>query len=158
MHKTINSVFNLDERTEIGKIPNPPMDSRTNLVTFMQRLPWIFLYLLHAETDPTCLWIHAQHFNINSVTRIDDFAWMLDAFGPAHFRNVNQPFDSIFKFHKSAVISNARYSSINPRTDRETFLNAGPGIREQLFISQRHTLTFAIKLEDFHLDVIADME
>src|SRR6476620_12397332 len=131
MHKTINSVFNLDERTEIGKIPNSAMDSRTNLVAFMQRLPWIFLYLLHAETDPTCLWIHAQHFNINSVTRIDDFAWMLDAFGPAHFRNVNQPFDSIFKFHKSAIISNARHSSINPRTTRKRSSTLDQGSRSK---------------------------
>jgi hypothetical protein len=35
MHQTIDSVFNLDERTEVGKIPNSPMDARTNLVTFI---------------------------------------------------------------------------------------------------------------------------
>ena len=111
VNQAINAVFNLDERAEVRQIADTSVHASTNVITFVQCLPWILLHLLHAETDAARLRIDAQHFNFHHVARIDDFARMLHALGPAHFRNVNQPFHARLEFDKGAVISHAGHAS-----------------------------------------------
>ena len=89
---------------------------------------------------------------------IDYLARMLDAFGPAHFRNMNQTFNAVFEFDERAVISNARNSSIHSRADRKTFFDAGPWIRQQLFVTERDALALAIEFQNLDLNVVADAE
>ena len=86
MHQTIDSVFNFDEGSEVGEIPDSTMNASTNLVTFMQRLPRILLHLLHPETDSACLSDRRSSTSTSTaVTWIDDFARMLDALSTSSF-------------------------------------------------------------------------
>src|ERR1044072_8652138 len=94
MDQSVDSVLNLDKSTEVREIPDAAVHACADLITLVQRLPRVFLHLLHAEADATRPWIDAQHFNLNHVTRINYLARMLDAFGPAHFRNMDQPFNA----------------------------------------------------------------
>src|SRR5689334_16057208 len=102
------------------------MNARADLVTLVQRLPRVFLHLFHAETDATRPWIDTQHFNLDTVTRVDDFARMLHTLGPAHLRDVDQPFNTRLELDKRAVVGNARHPPAHARTNGETFLDAGP--------------------------------
>ena len=134
------------------------MDTRADLVTLMQRLPGVFLHLLHAEADATCSRIDAQHFNFDQVTRIYNLARVLHSLGPAHLRNVNKSLNSRLEFYKRAVVSDACNTSRHAGTDRKTFLNTGPRIRQQLLVTKRNALAIAIKLQNFHLDRVAHLE
>src|SRR5262249_52916914 len=49
MDETVNSLFNFDERTEIGQVSDTAGDHRTYRVALGQRRPWIRLGLLESE-------------------------------------------------------------------------------------------------------------
>src|SRR6185369_14512723 len=158
MHETVNTVFDLDKRAEVRQISDASMNARANLVAFMQRLPRVLLHLLHAETDATRPRIDTQHFNLDHVAGIDDLARMLHALGPAHFRNVDESFDARLELNKRTIISNARNAPAHPRTNWETFFDAGPRIGQQLLVTERDALAVTIKLQHFDLDRVADFE
>src|SRR6185503_9377543 len=126
------------------------MNARANLVTLVQGLPRILLHLLHTETDATCSRIDTQHFDFNHVARIDDLARMLHALGPTHLRNMYETFNTGLELDERAVVGNARNTSTHACTNRETFFNAGPRIRQQLFVTERDALAVAIKLQHLH--------
>jgi hypothetical protein len=134
------------------------VNAGADLVTLVQRLPRVLLHLLHAETDTSRLRIDAQNFDLDRVAGIDDFARVFDALGPAHLGNVDQSFNARLEFHERTVISDAGDASRHSRADRETFLHTRPRIRQELFITERHALAFAIKLQHLHLDRVADFE
>src|SRR6185369_15398436 len=93
-----------------------------------------------------------------SVAGIDDLARMLDALGPAHLRNVHQSFNAALQLDEGAVISHARHASIHAAADRETLFDAGPRIRKQLLVTERHAFTLAIELEHLDLNRVPDFE
>src|SRR5690242_2317327 len=135
MDQAVDTVFDLDERTEARKVADASVNARADLITLVQRLPRVLLHLLHAEADATRLRIDAQHFDFHRVTGVDDFARVLDALGPAHFGNVDQTFHARLELDERAVIGNARDLAVQTRADRKTLFHAGPGIRQQLFIT-----------------------
>jgi hypothetical protein len=124
----------------------------------MQSLPWIVLNLFHAQADSSRLGVNTQDFYFDTVTRIHQFARMLYPFRPAHFRNMHQTFDAILKFYEGTVIGDAGDSARHSRSYREAFINTGPGIRKQLFISERNAFAILIKLQDLHLNIVANSE
>src|SRR5690349_10828821 len=124
----------------------------------MRRLPRVLLHLLHAETDAARARIDAQHFNLDHVAGIDYLARMLHALGPAHLRNMDETFNARLELNKRTVISNACNASTHTRTNRKTFLDAGPRIGQQLLVTERHALAVTIKLQHFDLDRVADFE
>src|SRR5215216_249324 len=128
VNQPVNSIFDLDKSTEIGKVSDAAMNARADLVTLVQRLPRILLHLLHAEADAPRSRIDTQHFNLNQVAGVDHLARMFDALRPAHFRNVNQSFDAAFQFYKRAVISNAGNTPVHARAHRKTLFDTGPRI------------------------------
>ena len=98
MDQPVDSIFNLDKCSKVGQISDATMHARSNLITFVQCLPWVVLNLFHAEADPPSFWIDAQHFHLYHVPWVYQLTGMLYTFGPAHLRNVYKSFDAIFKF------------------------------------------------------------
>ena len=82
---------------------------------------------------------------------------MLGALRPGHFTDVHQAFDPLLQFNKRAVIGHADYSSMDMRADGITMLGIEPGIGRELFEAQRHPLLVPVKLEHFHLNLIANI-
>ena len=95
----------------------------------MQGLPRVVLNLLHPQADTSRFWIDAQDFHFDPVTGIHDLAGMFDPLRPAHFRNMNQSFDSVLQFNEGTVVRDAGDSSGHSRADRETLFHTRPGIR-----------------------------
>src|SRR4029079_1974385 len=158
MDQTVNAIFNLNKCTEVSKVPDAAVYACADLVTLVQRLPRILLHLLHAETDASRSWIHAEHFDLDHVARVNYLAGMLDALGQAHLGNMDEPFYTALEFYKRAVVGNARDFSRHARAHRKTFFDAGPRIRQQLLVTKRNALAFTIKLQDFHLNRVAHMK
>src|ERR1051326_8024476 len=158
MDQAVDAVFNLDEGAEVRQVTNPSVNASANLVTLVQRLPRVLLHLLHAQTDATRLRIDAQHFNLNHVARVYDFARMLDALGPAHLGDMDQTFNARLELYEGAVVSHACYAAADTRSHRETFFDAGPGIGQQLLVTERDAFAFLIELQHLDLDRVADFE
>src|SRR6185369_1921141 len=158
MDQPVDTVFNLDKSAEIREVSNAPMETAAHLIALVQGLPRIFLNLLHSQANAARLGIDTQDFDFHSVARVNDFARMLHSLGPAHFGNVNQSFDSAFEFNKRAVVSHAGNLAAHARAHRKALFDAGPGIRKQLFVTERNSLAFTIKLQNLDLDAVANMK
>ena len=70
---------------------------------------------------------HAKNFNLNQVSRVHYLARVLNAFGPAHFRHMDQTFNAALKLDEGAVIRQ-RWQPYRSLVRPETFLDAGPRI------------------------------
>src|SRR5687767_1089494 len=153
--QTIDSVFHFDEGAEVGEIAHSSLNSRADLITLIKCLPGIILHLLHSQANAAGLRIDAEDLNNNFIARVHKFAGMLHAFGPAHFRNVDQPFNARFQFDERTVISYAGNFPVQLFANWKPLFNAAPGIGQQLFVAERNTLALAIELEYLYLNSVA---
>src|SRR5207248_3815016 len=83
---------------------------------------------------------------------------MLHALGPGHLADVYQAFNPLLQFHERAVIGDADHPSAYVRTHWITMLRVEPRIRGQLLKPERDPLLLFVKLENLHLDLIADVD
>src|SRR5213080_1328344 len=155
MDKAVHTVFNLDESAEVGQIAHAAMYAIADVIPLSNCLPGILLHLLHPETHAASPWIYAQHLDFDSVARTHDFARVLDALGPAHLRNMHQSLDPRFQFYESSIISYARNLPRDPSGGRKALLDCFPRIGQELFVSERDPLAFAIEFEDLDLHSVA---
>src|SRR5690242_932046 len=116
------------------------MHARAYVVTLAERLPRIRLHLLHSEAYASRLRVDAEHFDFDRIAGIYDLAGMLDALGPAHFRDVDQTFHARLEFDEGAIIRDAGDFSRDARGWRKSFFNRLPGIGQQLFVAQGNSL------------------
>src|SRR5437899_752972 len=155
MDQAVHTVFNLDESAEVGQIAHAAMYAIADVIPLSNCLPGILLHLLHPETHAASPWIYAQHLDFDSVARTHDFARVLDALGPAHLRNMHQSLDPRFQFYESSIISYARNLPRDTSGGRKALLDCFPRIGQELFVSERDTLAFAIEFENLYLHCVA---
>src|SRR5579864_7003662 len=79
---------------------------------------------------------------------------MFHALGPGHLTYVHKPLNALLQLDESAVVGNAQYAPANPRADGITLSRIQPGIRGKLLESKRDAQLVAIKLENFHLNLV----
>src|SRR5712691_5138528 len=128
VNQPIYSIFNFNERSKVSQVSYTTMDARSYLIAFVQGLPRIVLDLFHAQANPACLRINAQHFYFNRVIRVHQLTWMFYPFRPTHLRHMNQSFHAILELDEGAVIGNAGNASRHSGTDWKPLLYARPWI------------------------------
>src|SRR5262245_26645531 len=158
VNQAVDALFDLDEGAEIGQIADASLDTRTDAVSLRESFPGVWLDLFDPEADAAAARIDFEDGRFDFLSNREQFRWVLDAFGPAHLRNVNQALDSRFEFAERAVICQADDLTLDARADREPFHGRRPRIRDQLFIAQTDALFVAIEFEHFDLDALADLE
>src|SRR5207247_6198397 len=92
---------------------------------------------------------------LDLISNVNELRGMLHALGPRHLADVNQPFNPLLQLHERAVIRNADYASRNVRAYRIAVRSIQPRVRSELLESQRNALLVFVKLQHFHLDLIA---
>src|SRR5579862_7897791 len=83
---------------------------------------------------------------------------MLHALGPRHLAYVYKPFNALLQLDESAVVGDAQYTTADAGSDGITLSRIQPGIRSELLESKRDPQLIAIKLEDFHLNLVANVD
>src|SRR6185503_3903273 len=83
---------------------------------------------------------------------------MFKPFRPGHLGYVHETLDTRFYFDERAVVGQADDLAAHVRVFRKTLGDALPGIREELFISERNAFLFAIKLEHLDLERVANLD
>ena len=76
--------------------------------------------------------------------------------GPAHFRDVDQAFNAVFKLYKSAIICDVCDLAFQTRSNSIFGFNTFPRIRPELFHAKRNTLGFRIDLDDLNVHRLAN--
>src|SRR5262245_19093495 len=121
------------------------MNSGAHVIPFREAVPWIVLDLFHSETDPPGLWIDAEHFHLNSVSRVDEFARVLHPLRPAHLRDMDETFNTRLEFDEGAIVGDAGHLSSDASIGWKALLDCFPVIRQQLFVAERDPLAVPIK-------------
>ncbi len=83
---------------------------------------------------------------------------MLNPLGPAHFRNVDQTFDTFFQLNKCAVVGQADYLTGHLVSNGIFATDIQPRIRRNLLESQRDTFFFAIKLKNLNINFVTNRQ
>src|ERR1700730_14754115 len=83
---------------------------------------------------------------------------MLHPLRPGHFADVDQSFDTLLELNEGAVVGHADHSSADVSPDRVAMFGIKPGIRRELLEAERHALLVFVELEDFDLNLIADID
>ena len=121
-----------DEQAELGDVLDIALDHRAHGIVFEEGLPGIAHALLEAEADPTFLLIDVEDHHLHLLTGGDDLAGVHVLLGPAHFGDMDQPFDPRLQLDEGAVIGDVGHPAGKLDPDRVFYLDAVPGVRLEL--------------------------
>src|SRR6266850_1006674 len=158
VNQAVDAVFNLDECAELGEVAYFSFDGRTDGILIVQLLPWIRRQLLHAERDAALAGIHAEHHGLDLIANVDDLRWVLHALRPGHLAHVHQAFDALLEFDERAVVGGADDASFDVCADRVALDGVEPRIRRELLEAERYALLLSVVLQNFYLDLVADVD
>src|SRR5215469_10707755 len=157
MDKAVDSVLDFDESTEISQVANAAFDGHTDRELLMQRIPWVGCQLAHAEGDATLRWIDVEHNAFDLIADIDELRRVFHALRPGHLADVDEALDSLLKFDEGSVVGHTDDASLDVSALGITMLGIKPRIRCELLESERNTLFVFVVLQNFDLDLIADV-
>src|SRR3954470_7040617 len=156
--QSVDAVFDLDERTELGEVADLAFDSRADGVFIMQLLPRVGGELLHAERDAALGRIHVEHHGLDLVANVDDLRGVLHALRPGHLADVDEAFDALLELDERTVVGGGDDASFNVRADGITIHSVEPRIGRELLEPERDALLFVVVLQNFYLDLVANVD
>jgi hypothetical protein len=136
VHETVNIVLQLHKRSEAGELGYFSFHQIADLIFLIDRLPRIFGQLFNPEADPLVYFIDVDHYRVDFVAFLKNFAWMIDLAGPAQIGHVNHPIDAFFQLHERAVCSHVANLTFHSTADGEFLLDLIPRIRLELAQTQ----------------------
>ena len=71
MDEPVDTVFDLNERTEVRDITDLAADLRTDRIAGPDRIPRVLLELLHAEADPLVFGIDTENLHFDLITLVE---------------------------------------------------------------------------------------
>src|SRR5689334_17250918 len=83
---------------------------------------------------------------------------MLHALRPAHLRDMHQALDARFEFNEGAIVGHTGDFLCHPSAEGKSLFNCLPGIREKLFVPERHSFAPTINSQYLDLNTIAYLE
>src|SRR5437763_11135111 len=92
------------------------------------------------------------------IANVHQLRRMLHALRPGHLADMNQALDALLQFNERAVVGHANDASANVSADRIAMLGIEPRIGRELLESQGNALLVLVVLQNFHLDLIADVD
>jgi hypothetical protein len=72
VNQAVDVVLDLDERAELGEVPNLADDLRANRVLLGELVPWIRFDLLEAERNAASRRIDAEHHRVDAVADVQN--------------------------------------------------------------------------------------
>ncbi len=102
--------------------------------------------------------VDVEDHDFDFLTDVHDLGRIDVLVGPIHFRDVHQSLDALFDFNEAAVVGDVRDLAEEPRVGRIAACDVLPRIRAQLLQAEGDALTFAIELENAHVDLFADLD
>src|SRR6185437_15072593 len=157
VHQAVDAIFNLDEGTEVRKVAHAAFHDRAGGVLVLQLLPRVVLELLHAEGDAAVVRVHVQDDGLDFIARLHHLRGVLHALGPRHLRDMDQTLDALFELDERAVVGNGEDAPAHVCADGVALNGVEPWIRRQLLKAEGDALLLLVKLEDFDLNLIADV-
>src|SRR6266446_6316058 len=119
--------------------------------------PRILLGLFHAERDFLFGLVDFQDDRFDRLADRHELRGVPDVPRPAHLGDVDQPFDARLELDERAVVRDRDDLALHARSNRILRGDVLPGIGLQLLQAERDALALPIDVEDFHLELLADL-
>src|SRR4029077_3630731 len=154
VNHSLNALCNLHEGAELGNAHHWPFDHRANTQILCRLDPGITQRLFQSQRNAPLTRVHSQDdrfhglAGFHSVTRLPDFS------RPRHFRNMDQPLNAGFEFHKCAKVGEPRYRAAHALASLVFFYGGVPGMRLKLLHTQRDAPLVGINLEHLDFDLL----
>src|SRR5439155_14103732 len=137
MAKCFDVFAQFDERAERGDARNLALHDLPDLVLLEPLAPDV-VDLLDAQRHAAVLRIDLQDLGGDVFALLEHLVGILDALGPAHIANVNEPVESVFDFDERAELRNVAHLTGHYRAHGIFFRNEQPGIGLRLLDSKRN--------------------
>ena len=157
MNQAVDAAVQADEDTEVSDRLDFTFNTVALVVGFRELLPRVSFALFQTQGDTTTFFVDIQNHNFHYIANVNNFG-RVDVFvGPIHFGNVNQAFNAFFDFNEAAVVGQVGHATGQFGTFRITLSDSYPRIFAQLFQAKGYTSTFAVELQHFNSDFVANV-
>src|SRR5260370_16915953 len=103
VEKAVNALLDFDEGAIIGQIADHAADHGSRRITLGDFIPRIGLNLFHPQGNLLLIPVDIEDLDVDLVADGDDFTRMIDSLRPAHFADMDQPFDSCFQLDERPI-------------------------------------------------------
>jgi len=103
------------------------------------------------------LLVQTENHGIHHLPHRNDLRRVFDVLRPAHFGNMNKPFDPFFNFHKRAVVSERYDLADHFRSDGIFRFDILPRMRLQLLVAERNTFLLLVEVEHDDIDLLIQL-
>src|SRR6185312_2218882 len=155
-HEAFDVVAEIDDHALVHQPHHAAAQLGADGIRLTDAEPRIFLCLLQTERDPLVLGVDVQNQHVDLVALLHDFRRVLDALGPRHVRDVNQPVDARLDFGERAERRQVAHLAAQPRADRILLRQRHPRILLRLLHAERDFLFGLVDLEHDRFDRLAD--
>ena len=156
MDHAIDIAVEADEQAELGDVLDLAFDIGARRIFRREGFPRIVLDLLEAQRNAALGGVDFEHLHFNFFRGRKDLAGMHVLLGPAHFRDMDEAFDAVFKLDERAVVGDVGDVAPNPGANRIFAGDAFPWILVELLHAERNALGLGIDADDLHLHGLAD--
>ena len=153
VNKSLDAVFQLDERAIVGNGYHLSAHNRTDGVFVVGLGPWVGTNLFVAQGDTHCVRVELEDFDLELLAHLEDFRRMVDA-AIGHIGDVKQTVDAA-QVHKCTVIGDVLDAARHDRALGE-LLDGVFALVLALFLQQYATrqndvATLLVELDDFEV-------
>src|SRR6185437_11412682 len=158
MEQAVDALFDLDEGAIVGQVADRPLDHGTGRVLAGHLVPGVGLRLLHAQRDLLLVPVDAEDDDLDLVADLDELAGVVDALGPAHLGDVDEPFDALLELDEGSVAHHVDDLAGDAGADGVLVGDILPGAGALLLQAQRDLLAVLVDVQDHDLDLVVDLD
>src|SRR6266404_6370276 len=158
MDHAIETFFQFDKSPITRKVANFSFDVGARRILLLGFVPRIGFELAQSERNFLLFPIDPEHNRLDFLVRFKDVGGFGDSFGPGKFGDMNQALDAGFQFDKRTVRHKVDHFAFDLGADRVLRFDGVPRIGQLLFQAQADPFFFAIDVQDYDIDILADFE
>src|SRR5262249_14166391 len=158
VQEAVDALLDLDEGAVVGEVAHHPLDDGVRRVALGHLVPGVGLDLLDAQGDLLLLLVDVQDLHLDLVAGGHQLRRVVDALGPAHLADVDQPLDARFQLDEGAVAHDVDDLAGVPAADGVLLLDVLPRARRLVLEAERDLLLVLVHGEDVHLELLVDVD
>ncbi len=158
VEKAVDAFFDFDKGAVVGEVADLAGDDGSGGIFLGEQGPGIGFGLLHAEADFLLGLVDVEDDHFDLLADGDHFGGVIDAFGPAHFGDVDESFDAFFELHESTIGHDVRDGALDAGGDGVLLFGMFP--RRGLFLlkAEGNLFFFLVDVEDHDLDLLIEFD
>ena len=156
MNQTIYALFDFNEYTEVCKVTNFGMMTRTDSIFGFDIFPRIRFELFDTERHFTFFTVKSQDNGFYLIAYFHEVLCTTQVLRPRHFGNVDKTFDTRSYFDECAVVGHYDNFTFHFVTHFQIGIQSIPWMGLQLFQAQRNAFFLIIEIEDNYIEFLIE--